>query len=53
VQAYAALLRAITRAVRRINADRRRYVSYFIHDWPGHPEVEALTPDDFNLGASS
>jgi NitT/TauT family transport system substrate-binding protein len=50
VEAYAALLRAITRAVRRINADKRRYVSYFIHDWPGHPEVEALTPDDFNLG---
>ena len=48
--AYAAFLRAVTRAVRRINADKRRYVSYFIRDFPGHPEVEALTPEDFNLG---
>src|SRR2546429_2353733 len=29
-EAYAALLRALTRAVRRINADKRRYVSYFV-----------------------
>jgi len=49
-EAYAALLRAITRAVRRINADKRRYVSYFIRDWAGHPAVEALRPEDFNLG---
>ena len=49
-EAYAALLRALTRAVHRINADKRRYVSYFIRDWAGHPEVEALSPDDFNLG---
>ena len=34
-EAYAAFLRAITRAVRRINADKRRYVSYFIRDWAG------------------
>ena len=49
-EAYAALLRALTRAVHRINADKRRYVSYFIRDWAGHPAVEALSPDDFNLG---
>jgi len=49
-EAYAALLRGITKAVHRINADKRRYVSYFKHDWAGHPEVDALTPDDFNLG---
>ena len=48
--AYAALIRAITKAVHRINADKRRYVSYFIRDWAGHPAVEALSPDDFNLG---
>jgi NitT/TauT family transport system substrate-binding protein len=48
--AYAAFLRAVTRAVRRINADKRRYVSYFIRDFPGHADVEALTPEDFNLG---
>ena len=49
-EAYAALLRGITRAVHRINADKRRYVSYFKRDWAGHPEVDALTPDDFDLG---
>jgi ABC-type nitrate/sulfonate/bicarbonate transport system substrate-binding protein len=49
-EAYAALLRGITQAVRRINTDKRQYVSYFIRDWPGHPEVAALRPDDFNLG---
>jgi ABC-type nitrate/sulfonate/bicarbonate transport system substrate-binding protein len=49
-EAYAALLRAITRAVRLINADKRRYVHYFIRDWAGHSAVTALSPDDFNLG---
>ena len=49
-EAYAALLRGITRAVHRINADKRRYVSYFKRDWAGHPEVDALSADDFNLG---
>ena len=34
----------------RINADKRRYVSYFKRDWAGHAEVDALSPDDFNLG---
>ena len=48
--AYAALLRGITNAVHRINADKRRYVSYFMRDWAGHPDVDALRPDDFNLG---
>ena len=47
---YAALLRGITSAVHRINADKRRYVSYFLRDWAGHPEVDALGPDDFDLG---
>jgi ABC-type nitrate/sulfonate/bicarbonate transport system substrate-binding protein len=50
VEAYAALLRALTRAVRRIKADKRRYVGYFIRDWSGHSEVTSLAPDDFNLG---
>ncbi len=49
VEAYAAFVRAVTRAVRRINADKRRYVSYFVDDFPGHPDVERLTPDDFDL----
>jgi hypothetical protein len=39
------------KAVRRIKADKRRYVSYFKEGWAaGDPEVQALTPDDFNLG---
>jgi ABC-type nitrate/sulfonate/bicarbonate transport system substrate-binding protein len=48
--AYAALLRGIMNAVHRINADKRRYVSYFKRDWAGHPEVDALSADDFHLG---
>jgi ABC-type nitrate/sulfonate/bicarbonate transport system substrate-binding protein len=49
-EAYAALLRGLTRAVRRIKADKRRYLSYFIRDWAGHAEVASLGVDDFNLG---
>jgi NitT/TauT family transport system substrate-binding protein len=49
-EAYAAFVRASSEAVRRINADKRRYVRYFQHDYAGYPEVDALTPDDFNLG---
>src|SRR6202795_3618757 len=47
-ETYAAFLRAITRAVRRINADKRRYVSYYLRDFPGHPALESITPDDFD-----
>jgi NitT/TauT family transport system substrate-binding protein len=49
-EAYAAFVRASTEAVRRINADKRRYVYYYKHDYKGYPEVDVLTPDDFNLG---
>jgi ABC-type nitrate/sulfonate/bicarbonate transport system substrate-binding protein len=49
-EAYAAFVRATSAAVRRINADKRRYVSYFIRDFPEHPGVAALRPGDFNLG---
>lgn len=48
-EAYAAFVRAVTAAVHRINADKRRYVSYFQRDFPDHPGVQALTPDDFDL----
>jgi len=48
-ETYAAFLRAVTVAVRRINADKRRYVSYFQRDFPDHPEIQALRPDDFDL----
>lgn len=47
---YAAFVRASTEAARRINADKRRYLHYFTREYTGYPEVEALTPDDFNLG---
>jgi ABC-type nitrate/sulfonate/bicarbonate transport system substrate-binding protein len=50
VDTYAAFLRGIKRAVRRINADKRRYVSYYLRDHPDQPEVQALAPDDFDLG---
>lgn len=49
-EAYAAFVRATTEATRRITADKRRYVSYFIRDFPNSAEVAALTPADFNLG---
>jgi ABC-type nitrate/sulfonate/bicarbonate transport system substrate-binding protein len=48
--AYGALLRGIKRAVARINADKRSYLSYFLRDFPGAPEVQALSLDDFSLG---
>jgi NitT/TauT family transport system substrate-binding protein len=49
-ETYAAFVRASTAAVRRINADKRRYVPYLTREYQGYPEAEALTPDDFNLG---
>jgi NitT/TauT family transport system substrate-binding protein len=50
-QRYSAFLRAVTRAVRRISADKRRYLGYFKEGWAADdPEVQALTPDDFHLG---
>jgi ABC-type nitrate/sulfonate/bicarbonate transport system substrate-binding protein len=49
-ESYAAFVRASTEAVRRINADKRSYLHYYKRDYKGYPEVEALTPDDFNLG---
>jgi NitT/TauT family transport system substrate-binding protein len=48
-ETYAAFLRALKKSVRRINADKRRYVSYFLGDHPDRPEVQALRPEDFNL----
>jgi NitT/TauT family transport system substrate-binding protein len=49
-EAYAAFVRGSSTAVRRINADKRRYVRYYKRDYAGYPEVDALTPDDFHLG---
>lgn len=44
---YAAVNRAITQAVRLINADKRKYLHYLIADVP--PDLGPLTPDDFRL----
>jgi NitT/TauT family transport system substrate-binding protein len=48
-ETYAAFLRALQRAVYRINANKRHYVSYFLQDHPDKPEVQSLRPEDFNL----
>jgi NitT/TauT family transport system substrate-binding protein len=47
-EAYAALNRALSEAVRRINANKRNYLHYFIDNEKGD-EVKALKLDDFNL----
>lgn len=47
---YAAFNRAVKKAVRLINADKRKYMQYFIDRHRGqHPGVETLTVDDFRL----
>ena len=45
-ETYAAINRALNEAVRRINADKRKYLQYFI-DFEQVPEVQELTVDDF------
>ena len=45
---YAAINRALSEAVRRINTDKRSYLHYFIEREKGD-EVKALSLDDFNL----
>ena len=47
-ETYAAFNRAVVEAVRRINADKRKYLHYFIDRHRGqHPGIAALTVDDF------
>ena len=46
-ESYTALTRAIGEAVRRINADKRKYLHYFIDEVP--EELGHLEPDDFTL----
>lgn len=49
-ETYAAFNRAVTEAVRRIKADKRKYLQYFIdRHRDQHPHVAALTVDDFRL----
>ena len=47
---YAAFNRAVKKAVRLINSDKRRFMQYFIDRHKGqHPGIDALTVDDFRL----
>ncbi len=48
-ETYAAFNRAVREAVKRINADKRSYVHYFLDYHKGqHPGLAALTVDDFS-----
>src|SRR5215467_9502771 len=48
---YAAFNRAVREAVRRINADKRRYLAYFIdYHKTRDPEIGTLTVDDLREG---
>jgi NitT/TauT family transport system substrate-binding protein len=47
-ETYAAINRALSEAVRRINSNKKAYLHYFI-DHEKAPEVKALSLDDFNL----
>lgn len=47
-ETYAAINRALAEAVRRINANKRKYLHYFIETEKA-AEVKALSLDDFNL----
>ncbi len=45
---YAAFNRAVMKAVEQINADKRKYMHYFIdHHKVNHPGIANLTVDDF------
>ena len=50
-QTYAAFNRAVREAVRRINADKRAYLHYFIDYYAkSDPEIAALRVDDLREG---
>lgn len=49
-ETYAAFNRAIRESVRRINADKRKYLQYFIDYHKADPDVAALTVDDLRSG---
>ena len=46
-ETYAAFNRAVRTAVQHINADKRKYMQYFINHHRADPDVAALTVDDF------
>ncbi len=47
---YGRFTRAVHEAVRRIGADKRKYMQYFINHYRWDPEVAALTVDDLPPG---
>ncbi len=49
-ETYAAFNRAVCEAGRRINADKRKYLQYFIDYHKTDPDVAALTVDDLRPG---
>ncbi len=49
-ETYAIFNRAVREAVRSINADKRKYLHYFIDHHKADPDVAALTVDDLRLG---
>jgi len=49
-ETYRAFNRAVREAVRRINADKRKYLQYFIDRHREDPEVACLTVDDLRPG---
>ena len=49
-ETYACFNRAVKKAVGRINADKRKYLQYFIDYYKSDPDVAALTVDDLNPG---
>ena len=48
-ETYAAFCRAVNKAVERINADKRKYMQYFLDYYRSDPDVAALTVDDLSL----
>lgn len=48
-ETYAAFNRALVQAVRHINADKKRYMQYFIDYHKSDPNVAALSVDDLPL----
>jgi NitT/TauT family transport system substrate-binding protein len=49
-ETYAAFSRAVSEAVRRINANKRAYLHYFIDHHKKDPEIAKLTVDDLREG---
>ena len=47
-ETYASFNKAVREAVRRINADKRKYLQYFIDRHDSDPAVAALTVDDLS-----